>query len=181
MYKVEGDSRLFQARCVKDLQPLTDIFCKKSGLRDEDWRGLMSYLWYGYFYTFANYERMHTISLWTALWGTSERRMLDFVRRKKSGERDWQGRCDLFEVGYVPIPKDNTMNELLADRLLKECGIIGLDYEVFVRKRGLFGNKVMSDSEIVRFLGIRRATLNKINKRNSMRLYAYKKENKEDL
>jgi hypothetical protein len=176
-YLTEGMTQRFQIRCVKELRPLTEIFCRKARIDEEDEGELKSYLWAGYFYAFENYKRMSRCSLWTSLYGISQKRMLDYIRLKK---RQDEGFVRTAEVAEQEEEKnDNTMNELLTKRLLTEAGIVGLDYEIFVRKRGLFGYREHADKEIIQLFGIRNATLRKANRRNANRLYDYKKKNAE--
>lgn len=176
-YQTEGNSPRFQVRCVRELRPLTEIFCRKARIDEDNEGELKSYLWAGYFYAFANYHKMHRISLWTALYGISQKRMLDYIRLKK---RQDEGFVRTAEVAEQDEEKpDNTMNELLTKRLLKEAGITDLDFEIFVRKRGLLGFREYSDREILQLFGIRNATLRKANRRNNNRLYEYKKKNSE--
>ena len=103
--------------------------------------------------------------------------MLDYIRLKK---RQDEGFVRTAEVAEQDEEKpDNTMNEILTRRLLNEAGITDLDFEIFIRKRGLFGYREYSDREILQLFGIRNATLRKANRRNNNRLYEYKKKNSE--
>lgn len=178
-YLTEGMTQRFQIRCVKELRPLTEIFCRKARIDEEDEGELKSYLWAGYFYAFENYKRMSRCSLWTSLYGISQKRMLDYIRLKK---RQDEGFVRTAEVAEQEEEKtDNTMNELLTNRLLAEAGINGLDYEIFIRKRGLFGYREYTDRELLQLFGIRSTTLRRVNRRNANKLYEYKKQNKEGI
>lgn len=176
-YLTEGMTQRFQIRCVKELRPLTEIFCRKARIDEEDEGELKSYLWAGYFYAFENYKRMSRCSLWTSLYGISQKRMLDYIRLKKRQDEGFVRTADVAEQEEEKT--DKTMNELLTKRLLTEAGIVGLDYEIFIRKRGLFGYREHADKEIIQLFGIRNATLRKANRRNANRLYDYKKKNAE--
>jgi DNA-directed RNA polymerase specialized sigma24 family protein len=178
-YLTEGMTQRFQIRCVKELRPLTEIFCRKARIDEEDEGELKSYLWAGYFYAFENYKRMSRCSLWTSLYGISQKRMLDYIRLKK---RQDEGFVRTAEVAEQEEEKtDNTMNELLTKRLLNEAGINGLDFEIFIRKRGLFGYREYSDRELLQLFGIKSTTLRRANRRNANKLYGYKKQNTEDI
>lgn len=178
-YLTEGMTQRFQIRCVKELRPLTEIFCRKARIDEEDEGELKSYLWAGYFYAFENYRRMSRCSLWTSLYGISQKRMLDYIRLKK---RQDDGFVRTAEVAEQEEEKtDNTMNELLTKRLLTEAGINGLDFEIFIRKRGLFGYREYTDRELLQLFGIRSTTLRRANRRNANKLYEYKKQNTEDI
>lgn len=178
-YLTEGMTQRFQIRCVKELRPLTEIFCRKARIDEEDEGELKSYLWAGYFYAFENYKRMSRCSLWTSLYGISQKRMLDYIRLKK---RQDEGFVRTAEVAEQEEEKnDNTMSEVLARRLLNEAGINGLDFEIFIRKRGLFGYREYSDRELLQLFGIKSTTLRRANRRNANKLYGYKKQNTEDI
>lgn len=105
--------------------------------------------------------------------------MLDYIRLKK---RQDEGFVRTAEVAEQEEEKtDNTMNELLTNRLLAEAGINGLDFEIFIRKRGLFGYREYTDRELLQLFGIRSTTLRRVNRRNANKLYEYKKQNKEGI
>ena len=179
-YLTEGMTQRFQIRCVKELRPLTEIFCRKARIDEEDEGELKSYLWTGYFYAFENYRRMSSCSLWTSLYGISQKRMLDYIRQKKR-QNDKYVQCDTVNTSEETEEDDNTISEVLARRLLKEAGINGLDFEIFIRKRGLFGYREYTDRELLQLFGIRSTTLRRVNRRNANRLYDYKKKNTEGI
>ena len=179
-YLTEGMTQRFQIRCVKELRPLTEIFCRKARIDEEDEGELKSYLWTGYFYAFENYRRMSSCSLWTSLYGISQKRMLDYIRQKKR-QNDKYVQCDTVKTSEETEDDDNTISEVLARRLLKEAGINGLDFEIFIRKRGLFGYREYTDRELLQLFGIRSTTLRRVNRRNANRLYDYKKKNTEGI
>ena len=179
-YLTEGMTQRFQIRCVKELRPLTEIFCRKARIDEEDEGELKSYLWTGYFYAFENYRRMSRCSLWTSLYGISQKRMLDYIRQKKR-QNDKYVQCDIVKTSEETEEDDNTISEVLARRLLKEAGINGLDFEIFIRKRGLFGYREYTDRELLQLFGIRSTTLRRVNRRNANRLYDYKKKNTEGI
>lgn len=178
-YLTEGMTQRFQIRCVKELRPLTEIFCRKARIDEEDEGELKSYLWAGYFYAFENYKRMSRCSLWTSLYGISQKRMLDYIRLKKRQDEGFVRTAEVTEKEEEKT--DNTMNELLTNRLLTEAGINGLDFEIFIRKRGLFGYREYTDRELLQLFGIRSTTLRRVNRRNANKLYEYKKQNKEGI
>lgn len=178
-YLTEGMTQRFQIRCVKELRPLTEIFCRKARIDEEDEGELKSYLWAGYFYAFENYKRMSRCSLWTSLYGISQKRMLDYIRLKKRQDEGFVRSAEVTEKEEEKT--DNTMSEVLAKRLLTEAGINGLDFEIFIRKRGLFGYREYTDRELLQLFGIRSMTLRRVNRRNANKLYEYKKQNKEGI
>lgn len=178
-YLTEGMTQRFQIRCVKELRPLTEIFCRKARIDEEDEGELKSYLWAGYFYAFENYKRMSRCSLWTSLYGISQKRMLDYIRLKKRQDEGFVRTAEVTEKEEEKT--DNTMSEVLAKRLLTEAGINGLDFEIFIRKRGLFGYREYTDRELLQLFGIRSTTLRRVNRRNANKLYEYKKQNKEEI
>lgn len=177
LYDKYGNTRIFQNVCVNKLSFLTDVFIKKSGIKDDYHGELKSYLWFGYFYAFDTFDKNKQCSISSWTYGISMNRMLNFIRDFNARKKDFD--YDIKDCIDEVKEEDNEMNEILVKKMLNEARIVGLDYEIFVRRRGLIGYKKMTDKEILNELGVKEETLTKSIRRHKNRLWSYKKQNKE--
>ncbi|MCQ2608744.1 MAG: hypothetical protein MJ197_08675 [Bacteroidales bacterium] len=184
LYKERGCDTYFQIKCVKELQPITEVFAKEYNISEEHNGELKSYLYAGYFYSFRTYDESKGMKLSSWIWQNSKTRTIDFIRHIKRVTIEMQELEDMYAYTIEQYESSVINDDVLCNRLLNDAGIDGLEYEIFIRKKGLFGNKEMRNGEIVEYLGLGdrikdaykiEKYMNEINRK----LLKYKKENAE--